>query len=1497
MQFRRMSALLVSALVGLTGVLSLVSVASADNVMRNIPRERELRQKISMARASKLQTAAPADPESVWIGHVSTGGYGPYKIGRGPHRIVGGKNGPASSFDGVWDFDHWQVGETDSMQGWWAIQGCMASVGPSNLHDYQRSFFGLDYGNQANYYPRQGRTFGVTGIWHADNGTVKTDSIPGSNVQVPGWAPITGTKSMWCGIRSPGDLTARDATGTGNPLNGDLTQFQANNSGRQVGPRRPQGTDHNFPGYGSQWDQILYRDINFTNNATGPVTVSFKYTCRLSNLADGVHSSQTGYFYFDPLKQTSNTAGADGNFISLAVAGPANAPTDSFMVYVGAPVEPVAGADFVSSDGVGREIFDVQRRWFSEVIKTTNLAGAPGSNATWDQLLSATGTVGSTAAPVTFSTNLTQSAVNAILDADGGAGNGGRLRLVFRVKTNRGFDDENTGNGGFTSGGAGAAIIDDVSVSGGGATTLTEGFEGTNGGVDNGTGVAATAAWKSTGKPPAAWFHLHNVETGGLPYLDPCGEIGAAVRFCNMGGNVLAPGLHDLGDKTGGVYGSNFENQQKEIVSPTINLKASGVGAYNGMGIDTEIASRAIQVHHDQLVNVYDLFITGNTWRYRWQAYPATQPNGAKGWGEATMPIFNYSSSVPGGCFNGLGNQAGVDSPILTSNAGGQPDSIRVYIQSQSRCYTQPLTSSTCSPATGPRAGGYFDNLSIGLITAPPPPALSFALWDVFNDAFPVNSTNKSESPYGAQFDTLAANVMTGYNNADNTGVLSGPGARESLPGDSAFVGANGDNVRVDLVFRIFPGVGNYVTLGDKNSAVARRPDVNPRVAASAADAGNGALTPVDKFWGAYMADNGAFGTGGNGATGPGHGGTWNRNLWNSARMDTVEVNFFPITGILGTGSTDQLTPGSYMSMIHESDPKYTILGIVKGRCFLQNPAQKIDENNINCGSLGGGGTPYPPAYITSNPAVTGYNSGEVAGQPGKTREFTKILPDGQFTPGAHVQYFFRKSTIGDPVTTFAMNPDTNFAFNDNADPHRWLEYSVLPDRWKHTLYGGAGMACMLVLDAADGRGDELMWVSMADSIGLTDPSKRGAHNGWRARPDQSILGEIGNDDTIARRDNGGQAGSMYDLFETIAGESNVSAGHPGSRGAAKNNQGSSLTIGKWSTMGPSGAMARNYRQMYWLASDIGNAGFLGPFVDQTDADVALLTDFVTLPGGSAQPRALYMSGYQLGEGMAHPDNGQQTFMTNVLRATLRSPDFRALSGVGLDVVDLLVQPAAGGTQVPQTYGVGNQCFINNDVFFAEAASPAGQAGSLYENVGSGGPYIAGVLAPTSGIIRNYVTLLNGFTIGLFGGGFGTENDLLNVGIRKYFFDHMTVAFGGMSCQPTGSPVGVGDYPGGGDGSAYVNFAKFKSSNPHRSGEVRFAFGLAKTDKVEVRVFDVTGRMVKMVANRSFAGGQEHVVTWDGTDEVGNKVKAGVYFYQLKTNGWTSQKKLAVLTN
>jgi hypothetical protein len=75
--------------------------------------------------------------------------------------------------------------------------------------------------------------------------------------------------------------------------------------------------------------------------------------------------------------------------------------------------------------------------------------------------------------------------------------------------------------------------------------------------------------------------------------------------------------------------------------------------------------------------------------------------------------------------------------------------------------------------------------------------------------------------------------------------------------------------------------------------------------------------------------------------------------------------------------------------------------------------------------------------------------------------------------------------------------------------------------------------------------------------------------------------------------------------------------------------------------------------------------------------------------------------------------------------------------------------------------------------------------------------------------------------------------------------------------------------------------------NPfRRSVEVRF--DLAAPSRAELGVYDIRGRRVVDVA-RGPLGVGVHRVVWDGTDEAGRRVAAGVYFVRLDADGgsWT----------
>ncbi len=61
-----------------------------------------------------------------------------------------------------------------------------------------------------------------------------------------------------------------------------------------------------------------------------------------------------------------------------------------------------------------------------------------------------------------------------------------------------------------------------------------------------------------------------------------------------------------------------------------------------------------------------------------------------------------------------------------------------------------------------------------------------------------------------------------------------------------------------------------------------------------------------------------------------------------------------------------------------------------------------------------------------------------------------------------------------------------------------------------------------------------------------------------------------------------------------------------------------------------------------------------------------------------------------------------------------------------------------------------------------------------------------------------------------------------------------------------------------------------------------------------VRVFDVTGRFIKTLLNRSVAAGS-HTISWDGTRANGEHVVSGLYFCEVRTGGRRAVAKLALL--
>src|SRR6516165_3874582 len=67
-----------------------------------------------------------------------------------------------------------------------------------------------------------------------------------------------------------------------------------------------------------------------------------------------------------------------------------------------------------------------------------------------------------------------------------------------------------------------------------------------------------------------------------------------------------------------------------------------------------------------------------------------------------------------------------------------------------------------------------------------------------------------------------------------------------------------------------------------------------------------------------------------------------------------------------------------------------------------------------------------------------------------------------------------------------------------------------------------------------------------------------------------------------------------------------------------------------------------------------------------------------------------------------------------------------------------------------------------------------------------------------------------------------------------------------------------------------------------RQGVSEVRFSIAKAGRVQIGIFDVTGRKVRSLADHVFPAG-EQVLRWDGADDTGGHVPRGVYFVRSST--------------
>jgi Peptidase family C25/FlgD Ig-like domain len=109
-------------------------------------------------------------------------------------------------------------------------------------------------------------------------------------------------------------------------------------------------------------------------------------------------------------------------------------------------------------------------------------------------------------------------------------------------------------------------------------------------------------------------------------------------------------------------------------------------------------------------------------------------------------------------------------------------------------------------------------------------------------------------------------------------------------------------------------------------------------------------------------------------------------------------------------------------------------------------------------------------------------------------------------------------------------------------------------------------------------------------------------------------------------------------------------------------------------------------------------------------------------------------------------------------------------------------------------------------------------------------------------------------------------------------------------------PYGVSSEPGevSGQNASSIRFALHPAHpNPTR-GSTNIRFALPRQTHVNLRVYDVAGRLVRTLLSGEVGAG-EGVKIWDGRNDRGGQAAGGVYFYRLETGEQTLTRKMILV--
>ena len=102
------------------------------------------------------------------------------------------------------------------------------------------------------------------------------------------------------------------------------------------------------------------------------------------------------------------------------------------------------------------------------------------------------------------------------------------------------------------------------------------------------------------------------------------------------------------------------------------------------------------------------------------------------------------------------------------------------------------------------------------------------------------------------------------------------------------------------------------------------------------------------------------------------------------------------------------------------------------------------------------------------------------------------------------------------------------------------------------------------------------------------------------------------------------------------------------------------------------------------------------------------------------------------------------------------------------------------------------------------------------------------------------------------------------------------------------------DAPSGDEPATSLSFRLHGNTPNPFAASTTIVFTTASASDVELRIYDLAGRLVRTVLDRSLGAGR-HQVFWNGDDDTGHPVAKGIYFTRLRAGAFEAHRKLVVL--